>query len=116
MSSSLKVVSMAQVFCASLSLCAIRSRIRFIFTRRSPREGPAPRTTGSGAVKSAVFWAEIGAEGIGAAAGASVGTAFGAEAIGCPWENQVKKLDHFISKVTFSCGYFFLENGEIAQI
>ena len=37
MSSSLKVVSMALVFCASLSLCAIFSRIRFILTLCSER-------------------------------------------------------------------------------
>ena len=45
----------------------MRSRIRFILTRRSPRDGPAPRITGSGAEKSDVFWDAIGALGTGAA-------------------------------------------------
>ena len=45
MSTSLKVVSMAQVFWASFSLWAILSRMRFIFTcRRRTEEGPGGGT------------------------------------------------------------------------
>ena len=46
MSTSLKVVSMAQVFWASFSLWAILSRMRFIFTcRRRTEEGPGGAVT-----------------------------------------------------------------------
>ena len=46
---SLKVVSIAQVFWADFSLSAIRILIRFILTRRSPRDGPAePKAAGVG--------------------------------------------------------------------
>jgi len=72
MSTSLKVVSDAAVFCDSFRRSAIRWRIRFILTRRSP---PTATVGAADLVGSAALGAGLGA---GAAAGAGVGAAAGA--------------------------------------
>ena len=67
-SSSLNVVSDAQVFCESFSLWAILCLILFIFTRRSPRLGPAETSSAAGVgfeqniiiVASDISYREIG--------------------------------------------------------
>ena len=84
MSISLKVVSMAAVFCASFSLSAVRSRMRDIFTRVTPGGSnlcaavPVAAATAGG-----VGGSGVGAGGVGAfagAAGAGAGAGAGAAA------------------------------------
>merc|ERR1719428_1076114 len=80
MSTSWKVVSMAVVFCASLSLDAILRRIRDIFVRRSSRPPPGEGAAAGGVFAGSGFegaaFGEAGADG----AGAGLATFFGASA------------------------------------
>lgn len=92
MSISLKVVSMAAVFCASFSLSAVRSRMRDIFTRVTPGGStlcaavPVAAATAGGVGGSSVGAAGVGAfagaAGAGAAAAAGAGAAAAAAAAG----------------------------------
>ena len=93
MSISLNVVKAAVVFCASLRRSAIRNRIRFIFTRRSPSPGD-PDTmdsiTGFGvsagleamplAVEISDFFGSVFLAGAGCVDGAAAGVEGSAEA------------------------------------
>mmetsp|Transcript_41743 Transcript_41743/g.108106 ORF Transcript_41743/g.108106 Transcript_41743/m.108106 type:complete len:254 (+) Transcript_41743:769-1530(+) len=77
MSTSWKVVSIAAVFCDSLSVRAMVFLMRVIFTRRSSRDGPAATALVSVAAAGAGVGALAGAAGSGAAAGLGA-SAFGA--------------------------------------
>ena len=125
MSISLKVVSMAQVFWASLRRSAIRMRIRFIFTRRSPRLPPLLTGAAAGigckqnnekmlthnarqTLTSATGVLEMGWDAAASTFGAAAGMAVAAAAAAAATGAKDFLIDIAVAELTIS---FWMENG-----